>query len=92
MLRFLSREHGGGTPEHPHSSLNHNPLHFIERNLITGAVVKLCGPRRFVRGDRLGILDRPPVFEICCYPRRPERVAAGGGGESGSNLRRNRPN
>ena len=35
-----------------------------------------------MRRDRLGVLDRPAVFEIRRDPGRPERVAAGGGGES----------
>jgi hypothetical protein len=30
-------------------SLNHNPLHLVQRDLVAGAVVELCGARTFVR-------------------------------------------
>ena len=79
-------------PHHQRRRSNHNPLHLIQRDLVARAIVELRRPGRFVRGDRLGVLDRAAVFEIRRDPSCPERVAAGGGGESGSNLRRNRPN
>jgi low affinity Fe/Cu permease len=60
-----------------------NPLHLIERDLITRPVIELRRPRRLVRGDQLGILHRPPVQQVRRDPRRPEGVAGRGGGESG---------
>jgi hypothetical protein len=72
-------------PRHPLVS-NHNQFHLIERDLIARAVIELRRPRRFVRGDRLGILDRAAIFEIRGDPVRPEGVAARGGGESVGNV------
>src|SRR4051794_12365081 len=55
---------------------NHNPLHFIERNLITSAVVKLGRARVFMRGHGLGIFERATGLEIGSDPGRAEYVAA----------------
>ena len=63
--------------------LDNDSFHLIERDLVARPVVELRRPRRFVRRDMLGVLDRPPVLQISRYPRRAERVAARGGGESG---------
>jgi hypothetical protein len=43
------------------SVLDPDPLHFIERDFVARAVVQLRRPRRFVRGDELRVLYRPPV-------------------------------
>src|SRR4051794_32166585 len=55
---------------------NHNPPHFIERNLITSAVVKLGRARAFMRGHGLGIFERATGFEIGGDAGRAEYVAA----------------
>ena len=54
------------------SVLDHDSLNFIERNLITGAVIELGRFRVFVVGNLLGVLPRavtlPPnvaVFKLC---------------------------
>src|SRR4051794_14446580 len=55
---------------------NHNPLHFIERNLITSAVVKLGRARAFMRGHGLGIFERSTSLEIRGDPGSAENMAA----------------
>ena len=57
--------------------LNQNPLHFIERDLVAGAVVQLRRSWRFVGRDGLGILDGAAVLEVSGDARGPECVAAG---------------
>ena len=69
--------------------LDHDSLHFIERNLVAGAVVELRRPRRFVGGNSLGVLDGAAVLEVGGDARGPERVAArrrGKGGGRGATL------
>ena len=43
--------------------LDRDALHFIQRNLIAGAIVQFCGPRRLVGGDGLGVFDRSAVLD-----------------------------
>jgi hypothetical protein len=43
---------------HLNVKLNCNSLHFIQGDLVAGAVVELRGTRRLVRCDCLGVLDR----------------------------------
>ncbi len=62
---------------------NRDPLHFIERDLITGPIIELRRARRFMRGNQLGIFHRAAGLKIGRDAGRPERVATGGGGESG---------
>src|SRR4051794_38459523 len=63
---------------------NHDPLHFIERDLVSRSVVELSCARRLVRRDGLRILDCAAVFQVrrdaCC----PKSMAASGIGEAGS--------
>lgn len=40
---------------------NHDPLYFVECDLIPGTVVELGGALRFVGSDRLGVLDGATV-------------------------------
>ena len=44
---------------------NHDPLNFIERNLIAGAVIELGSFRAFVIGDPPGVLDASPKQLRC---------------------------
>src|SRR4051794_12949549 len=63
-----------------------NPLDFVERNLVAGAVIELGGLGRLVGGNLLGLLDGAAGFEVGGDAGGPERVAAdprrepGGGG------------
>src|SRR5713101_4514169 len=43
---------------------NGDPLDFVERDLVRGAVVELAGPRRLVRRDVLGVLQGAAVLEV----------------------------
>jgi len=56
--------------------LNQDPLDFVKRDLIAGAVVELGSPPRFVGRDRLGIFDRASVLQVGCDPRGSKSVAA----------------
>ena len=55
---------------------DHNPLHFVERDLIAGTVVKLGGFWAFVMGERLGLLDDAAVPEIGGDASYPKLVSA----------------
>jgi hypothetical protein len=57
---------------------NHNPFHFVEGDLIVGAVVKLCGFWTFMIGDLLGLLDGAAVFEVGGDAGGPEGVTTKG--------------
>lgn len=57
--------------------LQHNPLDFIETDLIPSSIIQLRRPGTLMRRDRLGVLHGAPIFEVGRDPRRPERVAAG---------------
>src|SRR5260370_19981835 len=46
-------------------------------------VVMFGGPRRFMIGDGLGMLEGPAVFEIGCDAGGAKRVAAGRVGQGG---------
>jgi hypothetical protein len=54
--------------------LDGNPLHLIQGNLIPGPVIELRRPWRLMRGYRLGVLNRSPVFQVCGYLRCLESV------------------
>jgi Initiator Replication protein len=56
--------------------LDRDPLYLFERDLITGAVVKLGRPWAFVRRHRLGVLERAAGPEVGCDSRGAEGVAA----------------
>lgn len=56
--------------------LNHNPLDFVQGNLIARAIVQLRGTRRFVRRDRLRVFNRPAVLQVSRDAGCPEGVAA----------------
>jgi hypothetical protein len=80
----ISRQHCRNvTPVQNFPDLNRNPLDFIQRDVVARPVVELRRTRRFVRRNRLGVLDRPAVLQVRRDAGRAERVAAGGGGESG---------
>src|SRR5229473_6140214 len=51
--------------------------------LLPRTVVKFGGPRRFMIGDGLGMLEGPAVFEIGCDAGGAKRVAAGRVGQGG---------
>jgi hypothetical protein len=51
-------------------------FNLIERNLIASAVVELRGPRTFVRGHGLGVLQRATGVEISSDAGRTKRVIA----------------
>jgi hypothetical protein len=53
-----------------------DPSNFLNRELLPGAVVKLPRTRRFVIGNRLGMLKRAAVFEVGGDASGPKRVAA----------------
>src|SRR5271157_1455474 len=55
--------------------LDHDPLDFIERNLVAGAVVELSRLRGFVSGDLLGMLDGAAVLQIGSDAGGPEGMA-----------------
>jgi hypothetical protein len=56
--------------------LNRNPLHLVERDLISRAVVELRGARAFMRGHRLCVLQRAAGFKIGGDARGAEGMAA----------------
>ena len=56
--------------------LNIDPLDFIERDLVAGAVVKLGRARAFVRGHGLRVFERAAGFEIGADASRAKHVAA----------------
>src|SRR5882724_6546924 len=58
---------------------NQNPLDLIEGDGIPGAVIELGGARRFVGGDRLGVLDGAAVLQIRGDAGGPERMVADAG-------------
>jgi hypothetical protein len=41
--------------------LNHDPLHLVECDFIARPIVKLRGPRRFMRRDRSRVFERAAV-------------------------------
>src|SRR4051794_10945073 len=55
---------------------NHDPFDLIQRDLVTGPVVKLGCPRRLVSGNGLGIFDGPAVFQERRDPCGSKRVTA----------------
>ncbi len=55
----------------------------VQRKLLSGAVVELCRPGRFVFGDGLGVLEGPAVLQVCGDARSSKGVAAGGVGKGG---------
>jgi hypothetical protein len=61
---------------------NQNTFHLIKRNLIAGAVIKLCGLWAFVIGDLLGMLDAAAVFEVGGDAGCPEGVIANAVGQA----------
>src|SRR3954454_22832198 len=81
-----SRPSGDGGRPTWEPALNHNPLDFVEGNLVAGAVIELGGLGRLVGGNLLGLLDGAAGFEVGGDAGGPERVAAnprrepGGGG------------
>src|SRR5436305_1715456 len=62
---------------------NGNPLDFVERNLVAGAVVELGGLGALVGRNLLGLLDGPARFEVGGDAGGPEGVAADPLGEPG---------
>src|ERR1017187_7039333 len=64
--------------EVPRATSNRAPLHLVERELVASPGVQFCGPRRFVRRDRLGVLDGAAVHQIRSDAGGPECVAARG--------------
>ena len=65
---------------------HHDPLDLVLGEPLLGAVVEFGGARAFVRRHRLRMLKRAAIGQIRRDPGRPERVAAGGGGECVGNL------
>ena len=57
-------------------TLDRNPLHFIQCDLVTRAIVELGGARALMRGYELRVLQRAAVIEIGGDPGGPEGVAA----------------
>ena len=58
-----------------HLSSERNSFHFIERNLITSAVVEPGGARRFMAGHVLGDLQLAAILEIGGDSRCPETMS-----------------
>src|SRR5690349_9318009 len=58
-----------------------NPLDFVERNLVAGAVVELGRLGALVGRNLLGLLDGPARFEVGGDAGGPERMATNPGGE-----------
>ena len=55
--------------------LDRDPLDFIERDLVAGAIVKLGGARAFMRGHGLRFFQRAAADEIGGDPRRTKCMA-----------------
>jgi hypothetical protein len=55
---------------------HHNPLDFVLREPLLGAVIELGGARALVRRHRLRVFQRAAVGEISGDPGRTERVVA----------------
>jgi hypothetical protein len=55
-------------------SLISDPLHVLEQNLLTAAVIKFRGPAVGVAGDPLSGLQSAVIFQKIRDARRPERV------------------
>jgi hypothetical protein len=53
-----------------------NPLYLVERDLIAGAIVELCGSRAFVRGHGLRVFECAAGFQIGGDARGAEGMAA----------------
>ena len=59
-----------------HRGLDHDPLNFIEGDLIAGSVIELGRLRRLVSGDLLRLLDGAAVLQVGGDAGGPEGVAA----------------
>ena len=57
---------------------NPDAFDFLRRKFLAGTVVELGGPRRFVRGDLLRVLQRAAILHIGGDTGRAKCVAAGG--------------
>src|SRR6202000_247481 len=55
---------------------NRDPLYLVQRDLITGAVIKLGGPWALVRRHCLRVLKRTAGIQISSDARRPKRVVS----------------
>jgi hypothetical protein len=55
---------------------DHDPLDFVERHRVAGAVVEFGRPNRSVGGHPLGMLQRSTIFKIGRDARRSKCVAA----------------
>src|SRR5215212_6970648 len=66
---------------------NVDALDFVQGDAIGGAVIQLGRPRRFVRRDDLGVLDRASVLKVRGDARRTERVTADSAGVNPRRLR-----
>ena len=58
-----------------HSPLNPDPLDLVERDLVTGAVIKLGGAWAFMRGHELRVFERTAGVHIGGDAGRPKRMA-----------------
>src|ERR1700751_1862843 len=65
-------------------TLQHNPLHLIERDLVVTAILKLGRARALMRRHLLGVLEEAAVEQIDGDAGRAEAVAANPRQESGS--------
>lgn len=60
-----------------------NPLHLIERHLITAPVIKPGSPCRFMTGHVLSDLQLAAILEVGCDAGRAEAVGADLGSQPG---------
>src|SRR5229473_7173915 len=74
---------GGRRGNFKYFCLDFDPFHFVERKFLSGAIVKLGRPGRFVVGDGLGVFERAPIFKICGDTGRTESVTTRGVGQAG---------
>jgi hypothetical protein len=63
-------------PPHRGGRSNRNLLDFIERDFARAPVVELCGARRGVVGERLGVFESALVLEVGGDAGRAEGVIA----------------
>jgi hypothetical protein len=59
-------------------TLDPDPFHLVERDLVLGAIVQLRGSGRLVRSDLLRMLKRPAILHVGRNAGRAKCVTAGG--------------
>ena len=56
--------------------LNPDAFNLVESDLIVGAIIELCRPGAFVRGDRLRVFDCATILKIGSDSRCPKSMTA----------------